>query len=84
MILTGFAFLNIKMLELFNSPEYRILVDYIRHFQNGEDILMNFIVAANFKAPPIRGDFMQINPEQTQDYKEEFIHKRHMLCFRKA
>ncbi|EAY20414.1 hypothetical protein TVAG_110260 [Trichomonas vaginalis G3] len=53
MALTNFAFLNVKMLEAFNKPEYSKMVDYITENRNGEDILMNFIIAKEFQLPPI-------------------------------
>ena len=53
MVLTNFAFLNVKMLELFNSNNYTSLVDMVAEMNDGEDILMNYICASVFKLHPV-------------------------------
>ena len=51
MVLTNYAFLNIRMLEIFNN--YGKLIRFVNMIRNGEDILMNYIVATIYKTAPV-------------------------------
>ena len=81
LVLTNFAYLNIKMLELFNSKEYIPLVKAVQSFQNGEDILMNFIVSHNFKASPIACNFPKVKaPDNGISMEPGHFAKRDKCC----
>ena len=83
MILTNFAFLHIDMFELFNKPQYKHLVEFVANQNNGEDILMNYIVTSNYRLPPIRAHIKTLHISEdgisTDDY--HFI-KRNECCIR--
>ena len=51
LVLTNYAFLNIRMLELFNL--YETLIDFVIKIKNGEDLLMNYVVSHLYKLSPI-------------------------------
>ncbi|EAX87416.1 exostosin-2, putative [Trichomonas vaginalis G3] len=53
MVITNFAFLNVKMLEYYHLPKYKELVDYCVKIRNCDDILMNYIASHEFKKSPI-------------------------------
>jgi hypothetical protein len=54
LILTGFAFLSIDLLESYHRPEYHVAREEVTRLFNGEDILMNFITANIYHRRPIK------------------------------
>jgi hypothetical protein len=55
LILTGIAFFSVDMLEIYNLPKYRTARDEVTRLFNGEDVLMNFVIADSYRWPPIYG-----------------------------
>ena len=59
LILTGLAFLNRRMLNLYHDSNYTKLRSFVDKQMNGEDILMNYIVSHNYKTSPVLLNFPQ-------------------------
>ena len=57
MILTGAAILDVSMLDLFQSPKYEELRNWINERFNGEDILMNYLVQDKYMTQPLAAPF---------------------------
>ena len=53
LVLTGFAFLDVSMLNTISLPKYKELTDFVSKNMNCEDILMNFVVSHNYKTFPV-------------------------------
>lgn len=51
-VLTGFAFTNANNYQKFNNAQYKKLRDFVDKLNNGEDILMNYVIASTTGLPP--------------------------------
>ena len=57
MVLTDSCFLDVSMLDLYQSPKYIAARNWVNERFNGEDIMMNYIVQENYKTPPLAVKF---------------------------
>jgi len=63
-VLTKYAFLNIKYMELYNTNVPQQVQDFVREHTNCEDISMQYLISSLIDKPPIfvAGDFMDVGP----------------------
>jgi hypothetical protein len=81
LVLTGFAFLTIDLLELYHRPEYRIGREEVTRLFSGEDMLINFITTSVYGTKPILV-YVPLHFHSTRGISTTSAHMmtRHYLC----
>jgi hypothetical protein len=81
LVLTGFAFLSIELLELYHHPAYQTARDEVSRLFSGEDMLINFIATSVYHTRPLAMP-MQLHFHSMTGISTLSDHwrKRHYLC----
>jgi hypothetical protein len=81
LVLTGFAFLTIDLLELYHGTAYRIGREEVTRLFSGEDMLINFIATSVYHTRPILV-YMPLNFHSKRGISTTSAHieTRHYLC----
>jgi hypothetical protein len=80
-ILTGIAFMTVDVLELYHLPRYQAAREQVTRLFNGEDMLMNFVVADSYARRPIYVKFrFAISTAPGISTARPFRGQRQQLC----
>ena len=80
LVLTGFVFLDIEMLKLFQLPKYKQIHKIIKALFNGEDLFMNFMVSHFFKTSPVAIVHEEPKPVKGLSSRTGHFRFRSILC----